>query len=64
MGLAEGPRFPNTEGTCWVKTTATRPKITVTGEGRGVVGHAGARLLADLADKTGLASAFSRALAG
>jgi hypothetical protein len=36
----------------------------VTGDGRGVVGHAGARLLADLADATGLTSAFSRALAG
>ena len=36
----------------------------VTGGGRGVVGHAGARLLADLADATGLTSAFSEALAG
>ncbi|WP_341718840.1 IS1380 family transposase [Micromonospora sp. FIMYZ51] len=36
----------------------------VTGDGRGVVGHAGARLLADLADTTGLTSAFSQALAG
>jgi DDE family transposase len=36
----------------------------VTGDGRGVVGHAGARLLADLADTTGLTSAFSYALAG
>lgn len=36
----------------------------VTGGGRGVVGHAGARLLADLADATGLTSAFSQALAG
>ncbi|MGS2620178.1 IS1380 family transposase [Micromonospora sp. LZ34] len=47
-----------------MKATATRPKIMVTGGGRGVVGHAGARLLADLADATGLTSAFSRALAG
>jgi hypothetical protein len=46
-----------------VKATATRPKITVTGDGRGVVGHAGARLLADLADATGLTSAFSQSLA-
>ncbi|WP_433134500.1 IS1380 family transposase [Micromonospora sp. CA-240977] len=36
----------------------------VTGDGRGVVGHAGARLLADLADTTGLSSAFIDALAG
>ncbi|MFB6398341.1 IS1380 family transposase [Polymorphospora lycopeni] len=47
-----------------MKATATRPKITVTGDGRGVVGHAGTRLLADLADATGLTSAFSQALAG
>ncbi|GIM92992.1 IS1380 family transposase [Paractinoplanes toevensis] len=47
-----------------MKATATRPKIVVTGGGRGVVGHAGARLLADLADATGLTSAFSQALAG
>jgi hypothetical protein len=38
--------------------------ITVTGGGRGVVSHAGARLLADLADTTGLTSAFSEGLAG
>ncbi|MER7421128.1 IS1380 family transposase [Micromonospora peucetia] len=47
-----------------MKATATRPKIMVTGGGRGVVGHAGARLLADLADATGLTSAFGEALAG
>lgn len=47
-----------------MKATATRPKIVVTGGGRGVVSHAGARLLADLADVTGLTSAFSQALTG
>lgn len=47
-----------------MKATAIRPKIMVSGGGRGVVGHAGARLLADLADATGLTSAFSQALAG
>ncbi|GAB2949883.1 hypothetical protein GCM10027280_43090 [Micromonospora polyrhachis] len=36
----------------------------MTGGGRGVVGHAGARLLADLADVTGLTSAFGEALTG
>jgi hypothetical protein len=36
----------------------------VTGGGRGVVSHVGARLLADLADATGLTSQFSQALAG
>jgi len=33
-------------------------------EAGGVVAHAGARLLADLADATGLTSVFSQALAG
>jgi hypothetical protein len=46
-----------------VKATGTRPKIVVGGDGRGVVGHAGARLLADVADATGLTSGFSDALA-
>ena len=46
-----------------MQTTASRPKLVVSGDGRGVVGHAGARLLADLADATGLTSAFSDALA-
>jgi hypothetical protein len=36
----------------------------VSADGRGVVGHAGARLLADVADATGLTSAVSEALAG
>jgi hypothetical protein len=35
----------------------------VSADGRGVVGHAGARLLADLADATGLTGGFSDALA-
>jgi hypothetical protein len=46
-----------------VKRTSSRPKIVVTADGRGVVGHAGTRLLVDLADATGLASAVSDALA-
>ena len=44
--------------------TGSRPKIVAAADGRGVVGHAGARLLADLADTTGLTGAFSDALAG
>ncbi|MEV6812712.1 transposase, partial [Micromonospora sp. NPDC051296] len=47
-----------------MKTTGVRPKIVVSGDGRGVVGHAGARLLADVADVTGLTGAFSEALSG
>jgi Transposase DDE domain group 1 len=46
-----------------VKVTASRPKITVVADGRGLVGHAGARLLADVADVTGLTGQFSVALA-
>ncbi|MGX1887700.1 IS1380 family transposase [Streptomyces sp. NPDC055287] len=39
-----------------------RPRIQVSADGSGVVGHAGARLLADLADATGLTAAYSTAL--
>jgi hypothetical protein len=45
-----------------VQTTGTRPKIMVSGDGRGVVGHAGTRLLTDRADATGLTGEFSDAL--
>lgn len=47
-----------------VKATGTRPKIVVSADGRGVVGHAGARLLADVAEVTGLTEACGDALAG
>ncbi|MEU7583510.1 IS1380 family transposase [Streptomyces sp. NPDC041068] len=40
----------------------SRPKLLVSTDGSGVVGRAGARLLADLADATGLTSAYSTAL--
>ena len=46
-----------------VKRTSLRPKVAVTADGRGVVNHAGARLLADLADATGLSTLLSDALA-
>lgn len=46
-----------------MKATPPRPKIIVTADGRGVVGHAGARLLADVAEVTGLTSAYSEAFA-
>jgi hypothetical protein len=45
-----------------VKVTGLRPKIVVAGGGRGVVSHAGTRLLADLADATGLTERFGEAL--
>lgn len=45
-----------------MKITPRRPKIIVTADGRGIVGHAGARLLADVADATGLTGGYSVAL--
>src|SRR5204863_5123983 len=45
-----------------MQVTGSRPKIVAVADGRGVVGHAGARLLADLADATGLTSGLSEAL--
>jgi hypothetical protein len=47
-----------------VQATTTRPKITVTADGTGVVSHAGTRLLADLADATTLTSELSEVLTG
>src|SRR2546421_11514395 len=46
-----------------MQVTGSRPRIVAAADGRGVVGHAGARLLADLAGATGRAGAFSEALA-
>ena len=45
-----------------MKDTATRPRLAVTGDGRNVVGHAGARLLSDLADTLGLTEGLSTAM--
>jgi Transposase DDE domain group 1 len=50
------------KGTCRVQLTGSRPKIVVTDGGRGVVNHVGTRLLADVADVTGLSAAVSEAL--
>jgi hypothetical protein len=47
-----------------MQITRTRPKLVVTADGTGVVAHAGTRLLADLADATGLTQACSEALTG
>ena len=46
-----------------VKRNRRRPRIKITGGGTGIVNHAGARLLADLADQVGLTSALSAAMA-
>ncbi|WP_437107519.1 IS1380 family transposase [Streptomyces flaveolus] len=50
------------EGTFYVQGIGLRPKVHVSADGSGVVGHAGARLVADLADATGLTAAYSAAL--
>lgn len=46
-----------------MKPITMRPKLSVSTDGKGVVAHAGARLLADLAEATGLEQAYSAALA-
>ncbi len=43
---------------------ASRPKIVISGGGSGVVSHAGSRLLAELADRTGVTAGFADVLAG
>lgn len=50
------------EGTSLVQVTTRRPKITATADGVGVVSHAGARLLADLADASTLTGRLSSVL--
>jgi hypothetical protein len=47
-----------------VQATTTRPPVTATAAGQGVVSHAGSRLLADVADRTTLTAELSEALAG
>jgi hypothetical protein len=49
---------PLEEGTLRVQATSTRPGFEVTADGDGVVGHAGAALLAGLADRLGLTAAL------
>jgi hypothetical protein len=47
-----------------VQATTTRPRITATADGEGLVSHAGSRLLADVADRTTLTSELAQAVAG
>jgi Transposase DDE domain group 1 len=47
-----------------VQATTTRPKITATADGEGVVSHGGSRLLADVSDRTTLTAQLSEALGG
>ncbi len=45
-----------------MKPTLTRPRLVVSTDGRGIVNHAGTRLLCDLADGLGLTGALSEAM--
>jgi DDE family transposase len=45
-----------------MKRNSTRPRLVVTGDGRNVVGHAGARVVCDLADALGLTEGLSAAM--
>jgi hypothetical protein len=47
-----------------VQATTTRPPVTATADGEGVVSHAGSRLLADVADRTTLTAELGEALVG
>jgi hypothetical protein len=57
MRLSEG-HIPAKEGTLRVQATNSRPRFEVTTDGTGVVGHAGAALLVELADRLGLTAAL------
>ncbi|MGH8990357.1 MAG: IS1380 family transposase [Acidimicrobiia bacterium] len=46
-----------------VKRSSGRPRVRVTADGAGLAGHAGSRLLADLADGVGLTEALSVVMA-
>jgi hypothetical protein len=46
-----------------VKRTNARPSLSVTADGKGIAAHAGTRLLAEMAEFTGLSAALSQALA-
>ncbi len=56
--MFEGPGSVYWEGTSEVQGIAGFPKVVVSADGRGVVSHVGARLLADVAQATGLVAGF------
>lgn len=56
-------QVPKQEGTSEMQSNSTRPRLSVTGDGKNVVGHAGAWLLCDLADALGLMRGLSAAMA-
>ena len=46
-----------------MKRNKRLPALTVTADGKGVAAHAGSRLLAEMADVTGLTAAMCKAMA-
>src|SRR5256884_1129813 len=62
MGLSRH-QDPRQEGTYHVKATKWRPALKVTADGKGLATRAGSRLLAEMADRSGLTDALSEALA-
>jgi hypothetical protein len=56
-------QVPTQKGTSEMKRNSTRPRLWVTGDGKNVVAHAGARVLCDVADVLGLTDGLSAAMA-
>lgn len=52
----------STEGAFCIQAVGSLPRVVVSTDGSGVVGHAGACLLAELAHATGLTHAYSTAM--
>jgi hypothetical protein len=63
IGVAE-VSIPTQEDTQLVKPVARLGTVEVTADGEGLVSHAGAGLLVELADRVGLTAALSEVLAG
>ncbi|MGO9457423.1 MAG: IS1380 family transposase [Acidimicrobiales bacterium] len=54
---------PNKEGTFKVNTTRAAARVWVTADGQGIASHAGSLLVAELADRLGLTTGLSQAMA-
>lgn len=61
--VSDNTENPYQEGTLKVKASKRRPALKVTDRGEGLAGHAGSRLVADMADRCGLSDALSAAMA-
>lgn len=54
--------YPTWEGITLRVKFNDRPRLRVSADGAGLVGHAGSRLLAELAERSGLDQGLSKAL--